>query len=158
MSQLVPKRAVNSDTKKQMIFHAPPPCTPTLTFWRRSFIFNSNKSPTWCNSFSVYYPETFVYSSTCFGAFSRPSPGAQWLQWQPLVLPSYRGDSRTVVRGRAGRKTPDTCWAVNKGQDNKLENCCIRLVIWIRICVWIFQHRICTVKIPVSWYVNRVVW
>jgi len=34
-------------------------------------------------------------------AFSRPSSGAQWLQWQPLVLPSYRGDSRAVfVVGR----------------------------------------------------------
>jgi len=31
-----------------------------------------------------------------FRAFSRPSSGAQWLQWQPLVLPSYRGDSRAV--------------------------------------------------------------
>jgi hypothetical protein len=26
-------------------------------------------------------------------------------------------------------KTPETCWAVNKRQDNKLENCCIWLVI-----------------------------
>jgi hypothetical protein len=31
-----------------------------------------------------------------FRAFSRPSSGAQWLQWQPMVLPAYRGDSRTV--------------------------------------------------------------
>jgi len=38
-----------------------------------------------------------------FRAFFRPSSGAQWLQWQPLVLPSYRGDSRAVFRGRAGR-------------------------------------------------------
>jgi len=30
-----------------------------------------------------------------------------------------------------GRRTPETCWAVNKRQDNKLENCCIWLVIWI---------------------------
>jgi len=37
-------------------------------------------------------------------AFSRPPSGAQWLQWQPLVLPSYRGDSRAVlVVGPAGR-------------------------------------------------------
>ena len=28
-----------------------------LTFWHRSFTFNSNKSPTWCNNFSVYYPD-----------------------------------------------------------------------------------------------------
>jgi len=31
-----------------------------------------------------------------FRALSRPSSGAQWLQWQPLVLTSYRGDSRAV--------------------------------------------------------------
>ena len=31
-----------------------------------------------------------------FRAFSHPSSGARWLQWQPLVLPSYRGDSRAV--------------------------------------------------------------
>ena len=28
-----------------------------LTFWHRSFTFNSNKSPNWCNSFLVYYPD-----------------------------------------------------------------------------------------------------
>jgi hypothetical protein len=31
-----------------------------------------------------------------FRAFSRTSSGAQRLQWQPLVLPSCRGDSRAV--------------------------------------------------------------
>ena len=36
----------------------------------------------------------------------RPSSGAQWMQWQPLVLPSYRGDSRTVfVVGPTGPTT-----------------------------------------------------
>ena len=30
-----------------------------------------------------------------------------------------------------GGKTPETCWAVNKGQDNKLENCCIWLAIYL---------------------------
>jgi len=29
-----------------------------------------------------------------------------------------------------GGKTPETCWAVNKRQDNKLKNCCIWLVIY----------------------------
>jgi hypothetical protein len=28
-----------------------------------------------------------------------------------------------------GEKTPKTCWAVNKRQDNKLKNCCVWLVI-----------------------------
>jgi hypothetical protein len=33
------------------------PCYPMkylLKIWHRSFTFNSNKSPTWCNNFSVY--------------------------------------------------------------------------------------------------------
>ena len=122
----------------------------------------SNKSPTRCNSFPVYYPDDCLQLNM-FRAFSRPSSGAQWLQWQPLVLPSYRGDSRAVFAVRAasrparpriqhdchhdtkvkpetatpviellmtGGKTPETCWAVNKRQDNKLKNCC-RLVIYL---------------------------
>ena len=39
-----------------------------LTFRHWSFTFNSNKSPTWCNNFSVYYPDVF-YNSTCLGRF-----------------------------------------------------------------------------------------
>jgi len=39
-----------------------------------------------------------------FWAFSRPSSGAQLLQCQPLVLPSYRGDSCAVFMvGPAGQ-------------------------------------------------------
>ena len=30
-----------------------------------------------------------------------------------------------------GEETPETCGAVNKRQDNKLENCCIWLVIYL---------------------------
>jgi hypothetical protein len=41
-----------------------------------------------------------------FRAFSRLSSGARWLQWQPLVLPSYRGDCRAVfVVGPARPRT-----------------------------------------------------
>jgi hypothetical protein len=142
--------------------HYPYPYYP-LTLWHWSFTFNSNKSPTWCKSFSVYYPDVCLQLNM-FRAFSHPSSEAQWLQWQPLVLPSYRGDSCAVfvVRpaGRSARprtqhdchhdtkvkpeaataviellmmgaKMPETCWAVNKRQDNKLKNCCIRLVIYL---------------------------
>jgi hypothetical protein len=78
----------------------------TLNFWYRGFTFNSNKSPTWCTNFSVYYADVCLQLNR-FRAFSRPSSGPQWLQWQPLVLPSYRGDSRvTFVFGLAGR--PDS--------------------------------------------------
>jgi len=30
-----------------------------------------------------------------------------------------------------GGKTTETSWAANKCQDNKLKNCCIRLVIYL---------------------------
>jgi hypothetical protein len=98
---------------------------------------------------------------------------------------SYRGDSRAVLvvvpaRPRTqpgchhdtkvqpeaatavtellmtGGKTSETCWAVNKRQDNKLENCCIWLVIYLNctmmhgltnlkyICVWLHWWLILT--------------
>jgi hypothetical protein len=36
-----------------------------------------------------------------------------------------------------GGKMPETCWAVNKRQDNKLENCCIWLVIYLKCLLYI---------------------
>jgi hypothetical protein len=82
--------------------------TKQLTIWHRSLIFNSNKSPTWCNSFSVYYPDICLQLNM-FREFSRLSSGAQRPQWQPLVLPSCRGDSRVVfVVGPAGPTTNTT--------------------------------------------------
>ena len=67
---------------------------------------------------------TFIYSSTCFGLTTNTA----WLS------PSSDGkpEAATAVTGflmMCGR-TPETCWAVNKCQDNKLENCCIWLVIY----------------------------
>jgi hypothetical protein len=78
-----------------------------LTFWHRSFTFNSNKWSTWCNNFSVYYPDVCLQLSM-LRAFSRPSSGAQWLQWQPLVLSLYRGDSRAVFMIRPAGPTTNT--------------------------------------------------
>jgi hypothetical protein len=39
-------------------------------------MFNSNKSPTRCNNFSVYYPDVYLQLNM-FRASSRPSSGAQ---------------------------------------------------------------------------------
>jgi hypothetical protein len=47
-----------------------------LTFWHRSFTFNSNISPTCCNNFSVYYRDVCLQLNM-FRAFSRPPSGAQ---------------------------------------------------------------------------------
>ena len=75
---------------------------------------------------------TFIYSSTCFGRFPvhhqglNDCSGTLWFYPRIVV---------TVVlclwSGRSIGKTPETCWAVNKRQDNKLKNCCIRLVIYL---------------------------
>jgi len=103
-------------------------CGSMFNLWHRNFKFHSNKSPTWSNNFSVYYPEVCL-KINMFRALPRPSSGAQWLQWEPLVLPSYCGDSRAVFFvGPAGRparpRTQHEC-------HNKLKNCCIRLVVYL---------------------------
>jgi hypothetical protein len=84
----------------------------TFNLWYRNFTYNSNKSPTWCNSFSVYYPDVCLQLNM-FRAFFCPSSEARGLQWQSLVLPSYCGDSRAVFVvgparwfGRIKCKTP----------------------------------------------------
>jgi hypothetical protein len=38
-----------------------------------------------------------------------------------------------------GGKAPEICWAVNKHQDTKLENCCICLVIYLN-CTMMHGH------------------
>ena len=59
--------------------------------------------------YPVYYPDVHLQLNV-FRAFSRPSSGAQRLQWQPLVLPSYRDDSRAViVVGLARPRTQHEC-------------------------------------------------
>jgi hypothetical protein len=52
------------------------------------------------------------------------------------LSPRYEGKTRGCHCSHQapddGReKTPETCWAVNKRQDNKLKNCCIRLVVYL---------------------------
>jgi hypothetical protein len=54
-----------------------------------------------------------------FRVSSRPSSGAQQLQWQPLVLPLERGDSSAIGRGRAGRsaRPRPTAWLPPRNYD-----------------------------------------
>ena len=73
----------------------------------------------------------FVYSSTCFGRFpahhqEHDCSGSLWFYLRIVV---------TVVLLMMGGKTPETCWAVNKRQNNKLENCSIWLVIYLNCTV-----------------------
>jgi hypothetical protein len=66
-------------------------------------------------------------------------------QYVSGVLPPIIRSSMTTVKLQAatavvellmmGGRTPETCWAVNKCQDNKFENCCIWLVIYLNLTI-----------------------
>ena len=103
-----------------------------LTFRNRSFTFNSNKSPTGCNNFLVYYPDVCLQLNLVSGVFppiirrsitALAASGFTFVSWWQSCC----------VRGRAGRpkvkpeaataiidllmmggKTPETCWVVKK--------------------------------------------
>jgi len=93
-----------------------------LCFWKKEKNF-SNRSPTRCNNFSVYYPDVY------------------------LQLNSYHHDTKVKAEAATavvellvmGGRTPETCWAVNKRHDKKLKNCCIWLVIYLN-CTMVHGH------------------
>jgi len=104
---------------------------------------------------------TFFYNSTCFGHSPahhqelNDCSGSLWFYLRIVVVPvlcSWSGQAAqpqtqhgyhhdTKVKPEAataviellmmGGRMPETCWVVNKRQDNKLENCCIWLVIYL---------------------------
>jgi hypothetical protein len=47
-------------------------------------------------------------------------------------------------------RTPETCWAVNKRQDNKQENCCIWLVIYLNWGLIRRRPRVTTTYSPLA--------
>jgi len=83
---------------------------------------------------------TFIYSSTCSGRFPanhqelNDCSGSLWFYLRIVVIidTKIKPEAATVVIEllMMGGKTPETCLAVNKRQDNKLENLCIWLVIY----------------------------
>jgi hypothetical protein len=139
-----------------------------LTFWHQSFPFNSNKSQTWRNNFLVYYPDVCLQLNM-FRAFSAHHQelndwsGSLWFYLRIVVIvvlcswsdrpagsriqhdchhdTKVKPEAATVVIEllMMGGKTPEICWAVNKRQDNKLKNCCIRLVIYLN-CTMMHRH------------------
>jgi len=104
---------------------------------------------------------TFIYSSTCFGRSParhqklNDCSGSLWFyprivvivvlcSWsgqpaRPRTQHGYHHDTKVKPEAATavnellmiGGRTPETCWAVNKRQDNELENCCIWLVIYL---------------------------
>jgi hypothetical protein len=116
---------------------------------------------------------TFVYRSTCFGRFPThhqelsDCSGSLWFclrivvtvvlcSWsghpaRPWKQRNYHHDMKAKLEAATavtellmmGGKTPETCWAVNRHQDNKLKNCCIRLVIYLNCTM---MHRLTNLK------------
>jgi hypothetical protein len=124
-----------------------------ITYVRGSMyhIIIHKENPTRCNSISILYYSTFIWSSTCFGqnAAHHQEPitalaasGFAYVDdWPALPRTQHDCHHETKVKAEAatavielvmmGVKTPETCSAVNKRRDNKLKNCCIRLVIYL---------------------------
>jgi len=103
----------------------------------------------------------FIYSLTCFGRSPAhhqelsDCSGSLWFYLRIMVTVVLCSWSVRSARPRAqhdcyhdtkvkpeaaaaviellmlGGRTPETCWAVNKRQDNKLGNCCTWLVIYL---------------------------
>ena len=58
-------------------------------------------------------------------------PTTKTARLSPRYEGKTRGATAVIELLMMGGKTPKTCWAVNKRQDNKLKNCCIRLVTYL---------------------------
>jgi hypothetical protein len=91
---------------------------------------------------------TFIYSSTCFGRF--PAHHKELNNCSGSLL-FYLRFVVTVELLMMGGKAPETCSTVNKLQDNKPENCCIWLVIYLNCKsskLETFQHEVHTLFVP----------
>ena len=125
---------------------------------------------------------TFVYSSTCFGRFPAhhqelsDCSGSLWFYlrilvravlclWsrRPWTQHGYHHDTKVKPEAATavielliiGGRTPETCWAVNKRQDNKLENCCIWLVIYLNFTM---MHGLTNLKVRCNNFSNLLSW
>jgi len=116
---------------------------------------------------------TFIYSSTCFGRSSThhqepyDCSSSLWFYLRIVVITALCSWSGRLARPRTqhdcqhdtkvkpeaatavvgllmmGGRTPETCWAVNKRQDNKLKNCCMWLVIYFNFFYSVLLSAFC---------------
>ena len=93
----------------------------------------------------------FIYSSTYFGCSPahhqelNHCSSSLWFYLRIVVIAGYHHDTNVKPEAATaviellmmGGRTPETCWAVNKRQGNKLENCCIWLVIYLNCTMYL---------------------
>jgi len=86
-----------------------------------------------CSSSLWFYLRIVVIAVLCSWS------GRLWLA-RPCTQHGYHHDTKVKLEAATavvellmmGGRTPETCWSVNKRQDNKLKNCCVWLVIYLR--------------------------
>jgi len=137
--------------------------------WRNLYAFQINHQPD--ATIFQFIILTFNYSSTCFGCspahhqelndcgsslwfYLRIVVTAVLCSWlaRPRTQHGYYHDTKVKPDAATaviellimGGRTPETCWAVNKCQENKLENCCIWLVIYSNCTM---MHRLTNLKL-----------
>jgi len=70
-----------------------------------------------------------------------------WTSWNWVTLSKPEAATAVIELLMMGGKTHETCWAVNKRQDNKLGNRCIWLVIYLNFTV---MHGLTKLKLILS--------
>jgi hypothetical protein len=130
----------NSYAVRMALLHSQP-FTPTKSISAdKSLIVQINHQPD--ATIFQFIILTFIYSSTCFGRFAAHYQELNDCGSRSARLrPQHGCHHDTKAKPKAataiiellmmGGKTPETCCAVNKRQDNKLENFCIWLVMYL---------------------------
>jgi hypothetical protein len=109
-------------------------------------LLDSNKLPTGCNNFSIYYPDVYLFSWS--GQLPARLRTQHYCHHDTMVKPEAA--TAVIELLMMGGKTPETCWAVSKCQDNKLKNCCIWLVI-----IWIVWRCTDLQTLNLTWLVHK---
>jgi len=98
-------------------------------------------APTIRSSMTAVAASSFTFLSCCVRGQARPRTQHN-CHHDTKVKPEAA--TAVIELLMMGGKTPETCWAVNKLQDNKLENCCIWLVIYLNCTM---MHRLINLKL-----------
>jgi hypothetical protein len=88
-----------------------------------------------CSSSLWFYLRIVVIAVLCSWSGRlkpvKPGPTTNTARLSPRYEAKTRGCYCSYELLMMGEKTPETCWAANKRRDNKMENCCIWLVIYL---------------------------
>jgi hypothetical protein len=110
----------------------------SLDLYHRSFLSPQHKVICIFHS-ANYFPHPYFEVSKAFNSILSKVVGPADRPARPWTQHDYHHDTKVKPEAATaviellikGKKTPETCWALNKHQDNKRKICCIRLVIYL---------------------------